>query len=67
MQVKYEFFLNFADYLINVMDALGLQPSRALQNIVTLLKAKPEEFRQAAKSLPRRMAAGIAAMRGLEC
>uniref|UniRef100_A0A8D2MP95 Conserved oligomeric Golgi complex subunit 7 n=1 Tax=Zonotrichia albicollis TaxID=44394 RepID=A0A8D2MP95_ZONAL len=39
------------DYLINVMDALGLQPSRALQNIVTLLKAKPEEFRQAAKSL----------------
>ncbi|KAF2985608.1 hypothetical protein EK904_005118 [Melospiza melodia maxima] len=54
------------DYLINVMDALGLQPSRALQNIVTLLKAKPEEFRQAAKSLPRRMAAGIAAMRGLE-
>ncbi|NXL78858.1 COG7 protein, partial [Leptocoma aspasia] len=54
------------DYLINVMDALGLQPSRTLQNIVTLLKAKPEEFRQAAKSLPRRMAAGIAAMRGLE-
>uniref|UniRef100_A0A8C3NCZ1 Conserved oligomeric Golgi complex subunit 7 n=1 Tax=Geospiza parvula TaxID=87175 RepID=A0A8C3NCZ1_GEOPR len=54
------------DYLINVMDALGLQPSRPLQNIVTLLKAKPEEFRQAAKSLPRRMAAGIAAMRGLE-
>ncbi|NWX32732.1 COG7 protein, partial [Notiomystis cincta] len=54
------------DYLINVMDALGLQPSRMLQNIVTLLKAKPEEFCQAAKSLPRRMAAGIAAMRGLE-
>ncbi|KAI1233596.1 hypothetical protein IHE44_0004029 [Lamprotornis superbus] len=54
------------DYLINVMDALGLQPSRTLQHIVTLLKAKPDEFRQAAKSLPRRLAAGIAAMRGLE-
>ncbi|NXM82303.1 COG7 protein, partial [Oenanthe oenanthe] len=54
------------DYLINVMDALGLQPSRSLQNIVTLLKAKPEEFQRAAKSLPRRMAAAIAAMRGLE-
>ncbi|NWI70809.1 COG7 protein, partial [Todus mexicanus] len=55
------------DYLINVMDALGLQPSRALQNIVTLLKAKPEDYRQAAKSVPRRMASSIAAMRGLEC
>uniref|UniRef100_G5E7U7 Conserved oligomeric Golgi complex subunit 7 n=1 Tax=Meleagris gallopavo TaxID=9103 RepID=G5E7U7_MELGA len=55
------------DYLINVMDALGLQPSRTLQNIVTLLKAKPEDYRQAAKSVPRRMASSIAAMRGLEC
>nr|XP_009665180.1 PREDICTED: conserved oligomeric Golgi complex subunit 7 isoform X2 [Struthio camelus australis] len=54
------------DYLINVMDALGLQPSRTLQNIVTLLKAKPEDYRQAAKSVPRRMASSIAAMRGLE-
>lgn len=49
------------------MDALGLQPSRTLQNIVTLLKAKPEDYRQAAKSVPRRMASSIAAMRGLEC
>uniref|UniRef100_A0A8C0ASQ9 Conserved oligomeric Golgi complex subunit 7 n=1 Tax=Buteo japonicus TaxID=224669 RepID=A0A8C0ASQ9_9AVES len=55
------------DYLINVMDALGLQPSRTLQNIVTLLKAKPEDYRQAAKSVPRRMASSIGAMRGLEC
>lgn len=61
------FILNLADYLINVMDALGLQPSRTLQNIVTLLKAKPEDYRQAAKSTPRRMASSIAAMRGLEC
>ncbi|XP_008933945.1 PREDICTED: conserved oligomeric Golgi complex subunit 7, partial [Merops nubicus] len=35
------------DYLINVMDALGLQPSRTLQSLVVLLKAKPEEYRQA--------------------
>lgn len=61
------FILNLTDYLINVMDALGLQPSRTLQNIVTLLKAKPEDYRQAAKSVPRRMASSIAAMRGLEC
>ncbi|NWJ03343.1 COG7 protein, partial [Crypturellus undulatus] len=54
------------DYLINVMDALGLQPSRTLQNIVALLKAKPEEFWQAAKGVPRRTASAVAAMRGLE-
>ncbi|XP_071616963.1 conserved oligomeric Golgi complex subunit 7 isoform X2 [Heliangelus exortis] len=54
------------DYLINVMDALGLQPSRTLQNIVALLKAKPEDFRQAGRSVPRRMATSIAAIRGLE-
>ncbi|KAL6033186.1 hypothetical protein STEG23_023802 [Scotinomys teguina] len=53
------------DYLINVMDALGLQPSRTLQNIVTLLKAKPEEYRQVSKGLPRRLAATVATMRGI--
>ncbi|KPP72709.1 conserved oligomeric Golgi complex subunit 7-like [Scleropages formosus] len=54
------------DYLSNVMDALGLQPSRTLQQIVTLLKAKPEEYRQTAKALSRRLASTIAAMRNLE-
>ncbi|KYO41074.1 conserved oligomeric Golgi complex subunit 7 isoform X1 [Alligator mississippiensis] len=54
------------DYLINVMDALGLQPSRTLQNIVTLLKIKPEDYRQTAKSMPRRLASNVATMRGLE-
>ncbi|CAB1337812.1 unnamed protein product [Coregonus sp. 'balchen'] len=43
------------DYLSNVMDALGLQPSRTLQQIVTLLRAKPEEYRLTAKLLPRRL------------
>ncbi|XP_074052337.1 conserved oligomeric Golgi complex subunit 7 isoform X3 [Macrotis lagotis] len=53
------------DYLINVMDALGLQPSRALQNMVTLLKIKPEDYRQAAKGLPRRLASKVASMRNV--
>ncbi|XP_030098374.1 conserved oligomeric Golgi complex subunit 7 isoform X3 [Mus musculus] len=53
------------DYLINVMDALGLQPSRTLQNIAALLKAKPEEYRQVSKGLPRRLAATVATMRGV--
>lgn len=54
------------DYLSNVMDALGLQPSRTLQQIVTLLRAKPEDYRQTAKLLPRRLASTIAALRGLD-
>ncbi|NP_001085832.1 component of oligomeric golgi complex 7 L homeolog [Xenopus laevis] len=54
------------DYLINVMDALGLQPTRTVQHIVTLLKAKPDEYRQLAKSLPRKLSSSIAAMRNLE-
>ncbi|XP_004622945.1 conserved oligomeric Golgi complex subunit 7 [Octodon degus] len=53
------------DYLINVMDALGLQPSRTLQSIVTLLKAKPEDYRQLSKGLPRRLATAVATMRGV--
>ncbi|MBN3275253.1 COG7 protein, partial [Polyodon spathula] len=54
------------DYLCNVMDALVLQPSRMLQQIVTLLKTKPEDYRQTAKTLPRRLASTFAAMRGLD-
>ncbi|MBN3320089.1 COG7 protein, partial [Atractosteus spatula] len=54
------------DYLSNVMDALGLQASRTLQQIVTLLKAKPEDFRQMAKPLPRRLSSTVAAMRNLD-
>lgn len=54
------------DYLSNVMDALGLQPSRTLQHIVTLLRAKPEDYRQTAKTLPRRLASTIAALRAID-
>ncbi|XP_062331248.1 conserved oligomeric Golgi complex subunit 7 [Osmerus eperlanus] len=54
------------DYLSNVMDALGLQPSRTLKQIVSLLRAKPEDYRQTAKLLPRRLASTIAALRGLD-
>lgn len=59
-------FVSTPDYLINVMDALGLQPSRTLQNLATLLKAKPEGFLQASKGLPRRLVSTVAAMRGMD-
>ncbi|XP_063170728.1 conserved oligomeric Golgi complex subunit 7 isoform X2 [Candoia aspera] len=55
------------EYLINVMDALGLQPSKALQDTVALLKTKPEDYKQAARNFPRRLAGKIAAMRHLDC
>ncbi|XP_028825838.1 conserved oligomeric Golgi complex subunit 7 isoform X1 [Denticeps clupeoides] len=54
------------DYLSNVMDALGLQTSRTLQNIQSLLCAQPDKFWQVAKALPQRLSSTIAAMRGLE-
>lgn len=54
------------DYLSNVMDGLGLQPSRTLQHILTLLRAKAEDYRQTAKLLPRRLASTIAALRGID-
>lgn len=56
----------FTDYLSNVMDALGLQPSRTLQHIVTLLRAKPEDYRQTSKLLPRRLASTVAALRRID-
>ncbi|PWA21976.1 hypothetical protein CCH79_00015587 [Gambusia affinis] len=55
-----------SEYLSNVMDALGLQPSRTLQHIVTLLRAKPEDYRQTAKLLPRRLASSLAALRAID-
>lgn len=55
-----------SDYLTNVMDALGLQPSRTLQQMVTLLRAKPEDYRQTTKGLPRRLASSIAALRCID-
>ncbi|KAM4526116.1 conserved oligomeric Golgi complex subunit 7 [Fundulus diaphanus] len=54
------------EYLSNVMDALGLQPSRTLQHIVALLRAKPEDYRQTAKLLPRRLASTLAALRSVD-
>ncbi|XP_077481878.1 conserved oligomeric Golgi complex subunit 7 [Stigmatopora argus] len=54
------------DYLSNVMDALGLQPSRTLQQLVALLRAKPEDYRQTAKQMPRRLVSTISALRCLD-
>uniref|UniRef100_A0A8C4R186 Conserved oligomeric Golgi complex subunit 7 n=1 Tax=Eptatretus burgeri TaxID=7764 RepID=A0A8C4R186_EPTBU len=54
------------EYLINVLDAIGLQPSKALQHALALLKATPQDFRSVARVAPQRLACGLAAIRGLE-
>ncbi|XP_077173189.1 conserved oligomeric Golgi complex subunit 7 isoform X3 [Paroedura picta] len=54
------------DYLVNVLDALGLQPSKGLQHTLLLLKAKPEDYKQTSRAVPRRLASSIATLRGLE-
>lgn len=58
--------VSLADYLINVMDALGLQPSKTLQSTGSLLKTKPDDYKQAARNSPRRLASKVAAMRALD-
>lgn len=58
--------VSLADYLTNVMDALGLQPSKTLQSTGSLLKTKPEDYKQVARNFPRRLASKIASMRALD-
>ncbi|MEQ2161696.1 hypothetical protein GOODEAATRI_012172, partial [Goodea atripinnis] len=41
-------------------------PSRSLQHIVALLRAKPEDYRQTAKLLPRRLSSTLAALRSID-
>ncbi|EPY80653.1 hypothetical protein CB1_000812042 [Camelus ferus] len=54
------------DCLIHVMDTLGLQPSHTLQDIVTLLKTKPEHYRQVSKGLSCTLGTTVAAMQSLD-
>jgi len=40
-----------SDYLINVLDDLGLTPIDKLQSIVALLKASPENFIEVSRNV----------------
>lgn len=61
-----EFMLYFLeDYLVNVLDDLGLQSSENLKSLSSLLRATQEEFSDTAENTPQRLASAVASMRGL--
>ena len=57
------FFL--AEYMFNVLDDLGLQPSDTFSQIVSLLEAGEEDYSDISDNTPQRLASAIANMRKL--
>ncbi|XP_013416401.1 conserved oligomeric Golgi complex subunit 7 [Lingula anatina] len=53
------------DYLSNVLDDLGLQPSETVKNIETLLKCSKDNFDEESENMPRRLVSVLKGMRGL--
>ena len=58
-------FAHFSDYMCNVLDDLGLQPSESLKQIIDLLKANEAEYSDISDNMPQRFASAIANMRSL--
>jgi hypothetical protein len=59
-------FFPCADYLTNVLDDLGLEPSDTVTTMVSLLQASPELYNEMANKSPQRLASAIATMRCLK-
>ena len=57
--------LIFTDYLCNVVDDLGLHPSDAIKQILSLLQATPQTFGDVTKDKPQRMISAISTMRDI--
>ena len=55
-----------SEYLSNVMDDLGLQPSDSLNNITQLLRCKEDNYSDESENMPQRLSSAIASMRRLE-
>ncbi|KAI0226391.1 Conserved oligomeric Golgi complex subunit 7 [Lamellibrachia satsuma] len=53
------------DYLVNVLDDLGLASSDNIKDIMSLLKVPVASYQQTADSAPRRLASAIAGMRSI--
>ena len=58
--------LCFVDYLTNVLDDVGLEPSETVTMMVSLLQALPEQYNELANKCPQRLASAIASMRCLK-
>jgi len=56
---------HFLDYLVNVLDDLGLPSSDNIKDIMSLLKAPVSSYQQVAEAAPRRLASAIAGMRSI--
>ena len=56
---------HFLDYLVNVLDDLGLPSSDNIKDIMSLLKAPVSSYQQAAEAAPRRLASAVAGMRSI--
>ena len=60
------FFCVFlSDYLCNVLDDLGLQPTDILTHLTDLLKASPEDYSDVIEDKPQRLISAIANMRNI--
>ena len=60
------FLFDISDYLVNVLDDLGLQSSDNVKEIVTLLQTSQEEYSDVSEKLPQRVVSAIASMRSLQ-
>jgi hypothetical protein len=54
------------DYLSNVLDDLGLEPSETIKTLVSLLQASHEQYSELAEKAPQRLASAIATIRCLK-
>ena len=53
------------EYLMNVLDDLGLEATDNIKTLVALLQATPDQYSELAEQSPRRLASAIAALRCL--
>ena len=55
-----------SEYLMNVLDDLGLEATDNIKTLVALLQAGPEQYSELAEQSPRRLANTVAALRCLK-
>jgi len=54
------------EYLMNVLDDLGLEATDNIKTLLTLLQAAPDQYNELAEQAPQRLAGAVAALRRLK-
>ena len=54
------------EYLLNVLDDLGLEPTDNIRTLLGLLHAPPDQYSELAEQAPQRLAGAVAALRRLK-